>query len=75
MKTQINPNNTILVLQGVVKHLNQQIETNQVLVKNRLTRGLEEFYTKQIISALAKIDYLEALISKHQKDLSLKPSL
>jgi len=77
MKTnqKITPDATILVLVGVVKHLNDQIDTKRVLVKHRLTRGLEELYTKQILSATAKVEYLEVLISELREDLELTTDL
>jgi len=77
MKTNktISPDSTLLVLVAVVKHLNEQIETNRVLVKHRLTPGLEELYTKRILSAMAKIEYLEVLISELRADLELTTSL
>jgi len=72
---KISADNTILVLVGVVKHLNDQIDTKRVLVKHRLTSGLEELYTKQIISAIAKVEYLEVLISELREDLELTTNL
>ena len=73
--TKISTDSTLLVLVAVVKHLNEQIETNRVLVKHRLTPGLEELYTKRILSAMAKIEYLEVLISELRADLELTTSL
>ena len=66
---ELNPQNSIYHLLGVVEALKDLIETKQVLLKQIIPYTLRRLYEKQIFSTADRIDYLEEMVLSLREEL------
>lgn len=71
MKTNVNSENKIINLLGVVKALQDLVETKQILLKQSLPMNLRRLYEKQIFDVIDKYKYLQNMIVEEKEKLEL----
>ena len=71
MKTNVKCEEKIMNLLGVVKALQDLVETKQVLLKQSLPLKLRRLYEKQIFDVVDRYKYLENMIIEAKEELEL----